>query len=255
MKAILNTKCVVVTRPAAHVVRIQLDNSPMNALSRKLRGELRDALADARSDADVRCLILTGAGRAFCAGDDLKEALEYGQDFSELNALFNIVEDFPAPVIAAVNGWCVGGGLELALCCDIRIAAEGANFTAAGVNVGLIASTYRLPRIIGLGRAKAMLLSGAPCDARTAERYGLVTAVVPAADLAATALTQAMEIASRAPLSERAAKRAANAAFDLTRDEANACAIEKFTELERSADHRAALDAFSSHRNPVFFGR
>jgi enoyl-CoA hydratase/carnithine racemase len=227
----------------------------MNALSRKLRSQFQDALAAARADADVRCLIITGAGRAFCAGDDLKEALEIGQDFSELSKLFDSVEDFPAPVIAAVNGWCVGGGLELALSCDIRIAAEEATFTAAGVNVGLIASTYRLPRVIGLGRAKAMLLSGLPCDAQTADRHGLVTAVVPATDLEAAALTLATRIASRAPLSERAAKQAANAAFDLTRDEANTWTIEKFTDLERTADHRAALDAFATHQKPVFRGR
>lgn len=255
MSEIVDTGCVRVTRPAPHIVRIELDNPPMNALARKLRAQLRDALAAVRTDAEVRCLILSGTGRAFCAGDDLKEAMEQGQDFADLCDLFNAVEDFPSPVIAAVNGWCVGGGLELALCCDIRIASEEARFTAAGVNVGLIASTYRLPRIIGLGRAKAMLLTGSPHDAQTAERYGLVTAVVPAADLDTAALTLAKTIASRAPLSERAVKRAANLAFDLSRQEADVGAIAGFAELERSDDHRAALEAFSSRGTPVFWGR
>ncbi len=113
------------------------------------------------------------------------------------------IETYLIPVIAAVNGHCLGGGLELASVCDIRIASQAASFVCAGVNVGLMASAYRLPRLIGVARAKQMLLTGAPHDAATAERFGLVTAVHAADTLLPEAIRLAARIASRAPLSSR----------------------------------------------------
>jgi enoyl-CoA hydratase len=121
--------------------------------------------------------ILTGTGTVFTAGADLREAAAPGDAQSlatELAAVVSAIEDLRCPVVAAVNGAAAGGGLEVALACDLRIASADAVFVAAGVNVGLIASFWRLPRVIGLGPAKQMLLTGRPCDAETALRWGLV---------------------------------------------------------------------------------
>lgn len=160
-----------------------------------------------------------------------------------------------APVIAAVNGWCVGGGFELSLCCDIRIASTEARFVAAGVNVGLMASAYRLPRLIGVSRAKAMLLTGLPHDAETAERFGLVTSVHPPQALRGAAIALAERVASRAPLSIEATKRIAGRAPDLSPDEAAPLQAAELARLRRSQDHKDALEAFREKREPTFFRR
>jgi enoyl-CoA hydratase len=155
-------------------------------------------------------------------------------------------------VIAAINGWCLGGGLELASVCDIRIAAAEARFVCSGVNVGLMASAYRLPRLIGLARAKHMLLTGSPVDAATADKFGLVTAVHAGDALRVQAVTLAERIASRAPLSVEATKRTAALASDLSPEEAAALNAKELAVLSRSADHKAALAAFAEKREPVF---
>jgi enoyl-CoA hydratase/carnithine racemase len=155
-------------------------------------------------------------------------------------------------VVAAINGWAVGGGLELALCCDIRLASTEAKFVCAGVNVGLMASTYRLPRLIGTSRAKAMLLTGLPHDAETAERYGLVTGLHAPDELRGAAVALAERIATRAPLSVEATKRTANRAVDLAPDDFNAMAAAELDVLRASKDHQAALAAFRDRGEPTF---
>ncbi len=167
----------------------------------------------------------------------------------------NRVEAFRAPVIAAVNGWCMGGGLELALCCDIRIAAREAKFTCSGVNVGLMASAYRLPRLIGVARAKHMLLTGLPYDAETAEKFGLVTTVHPGEELQGHAIALAERIASRAPLSVEATKKMAARAPDLTPEEAAREMGEQVAALAQTEDHKNALAAFREKREPEFLRR
>jgi enoyl-CoA hydratase/carnithine racemase len=157
-----------------------------------------------------------------------------------------------APVIAAINGWCIGGGFELALCCDIRMASTEAKFVCAGVNMGLMASAYRLPRLIGVSRAKAMLLTGLPHDAETAERFGLVTAVHAPEALAGAASALAERVASRAPLSVEATKRIAGRALDLSPEEAAPMQAKALSVLRRSSDHKAAVAAFREKREPTF---
>ena len=157
------------------VVLLEIDNPPMNPLGVEMRQTFMDALDQVETNDALRCLIVTGKGKAFCAGDDLKNVGPQGEDLAGFGRLLDRLEQTRVPVVAAVNGWCVGGGFELACCCDIRLASTEARFVCAGVNVGLMASTYRLPRLIGISRAKAMLLTGLPHDAETAERYGLVT--------------------------------------------------------------------------------
>jgi enoyl-CoA hydratase/carnithine racemase len=246
-----------------HVVLLEFDNPPANALGRAMRAQLRGALTALDTDLSVRALILTGRGKGFCSGDDLKEQEEASKlppaeraaqlgDFADA---INRIEAFRAPVVAAVNGWCMGGGLELALCCDIRIASTQAKFTCSGVNVGLMASAYRLPRLVGIARAKHMLFTGTPYDAQTAYDFGLVTAVHAPENLEREAIALAERIASRAPLSVEATKKMAGCAFDLTPHEAAHAQGEQVAKLAQSEDHKAALAAFREKKEPVFYGK
>lgn len=234
-----------VSRPSPAVVLLELDQPPVNALGMAARAELVAALDAADADLAVRCIVLTGRGQAFCAGDDLIEAAGRGEAGLEaihhFNALMTRVEAARAPVIAAINGFCLGGGLELALACDIRLSSPDAIFTASGVNVGLMASVRRLPRLIGEGPAKAMLLTGAPVDAETALIRGLVTGLHRS--VVKDALALADRIASRAPLSVEAVKRVVGRPFD---ERAELAA------LFHSEDHQAALHAFARKQTPSF---
>ncbi len=242
---------------AEHVALLEIDNPPMNALGRGPRAELLARLDEIDADTRFRAVVLTGRGRAFCSGDDLKEQIaankaKSGAHFGEFGRVLERIETFRLPVIAAVNGHCLGGGLELASVCDIRIASTAASFVCSGVNVGLLASAYRLPRLIGVARAKHMLLTGLPHDAATAERFGLVTAVHSPDALIAEAIKLAQRIASRAPLSVEAVKRTASRAPDLSPDEAAELNAKELAVLSRSADHNEALAAFAEKREPVF---
>jgi enoyl-CoA hydratase len=234
------------------IVLLEIDNPPMNPLGVEMRQTFMEALDQVEANEALRCLVVTGKGRAFCSGDDLKSVGPAGEDLAGFGRLLDRLEATRVPVIAAVNGWCVGGGFELALCCDIRVASTEAKFVCAGVNVGLMASTYRLPRLIGVSRAKAMLLTGLPHDAETAERYGLVTGLHAPDDLRGAAVTLAERIASRAPLSVEATKRTANRAPNMSPEEAAAMAAPELRVLRRSADHKAAVAAFRERRDPVF---
>ncbi|BCW90542.1 Short-chain-enoyl-CoA hydratase [Alphaproteobacteria bacterium SO-S41] len=242
--------------PADHVALIEIDNPPSNALGDAVRSRLMVALEEVENNLAIRAVVLTGTGKSFCAGDDLREVATRGDamnaSLAQFGKLFDRLEAFRVPVIAAVNGHAMGGGLELALCCDLRIASAEARFAGAGVNVGLMASVYRLPRLIGIARAKAMLLTGQPIDAETARLYGLVTAVHPASELRDAALTLATRIATRAPLSVEATKRQTGRAYDLTPTEAQRASGEEVAVLRASADHRAAVDGFLNKRTPSF---
>ena len=247
-------------RVGAHVALLQIENPPANSLGDAMRKLFLEQLDALESDLSIRAIVLTGTGKSFCSGDDLKEQ-ERAATASESirNArladfanMLTRVESFRVPVIAAINGWCVGGGLELAVCCDIRIASTEARFVCAGVNVGLIASAYRLPRLIGVARAKHMLLTGSPFDAQTVERFGLVTALCAPEDLEKEAIALAERVASRAPLSVEATKRAASSAIDhAPQDIAKPFAGELYR-LAQSEDHRAALAAFREKQEPEF---
>lgn len=242
--------------PAAHTALLEIDAPPSNALGQGARRAFISHLDEiARNDA-IRVVVVTGRGKSFCSGDDLKEreaARESGEDASlSFAALIDRIESLRVPVIAAINGWAVGGGLELALGCDIRIASRDAQFVCAAVNVGLIASAWRLPRLIGIGPAKRMLLTGSQFDAATAERFGLVTDIVAPDSLKDTALALAERIATRAPLSVEATKRVASRALDLDREAAARAIAKEFETLIKSADHAEALAAFREKRPPHF---
>jgi enoyl-CoA hydratase len=253
----MDTVTIRTSQPAAHVALLEIDNPPMNALGRAPRAALLQRLDEIDADKDLRCVVLTGRGRAFCSGDDLKEQAEAQKTksaahFGEFGRVLERIEGLRIPVIAAVNGHCLGGGLELASVCDIRIASTAASFVCSGVNVGLMASAYRLPRLIGVARAKHMLLTGLPQNAAIAKEFGLVTAVHEPDQLMPEAIRLAERIAGRAPLSVEAVKRAAALAPDLTPEQFAAVNNRELAVLSRSADHKEALAAFAEKREPKF---
>lgn len=243
-----------------HAALLAIDNPPANALGHEARKAFHAHLDTVEAGDAIRVLVITGTGRAFCGGDDLKEqeaAQAHGIEarkvqLGEFAELLDRIEVLRVPTIAAVNGFALGGGLELALCADIRIASADASFVCAGVNVGLMASVYRLPRLIGVARAKHMLLTGSPFDAETAEHFGLVTAVFKPDILLNEAAALAERIATRAPLSVEATKRMTGLAPSLSREEAANVMREDLAKLVSSADHAEALAAFREKRVPVF---
>jgi enoyl-CoA hydratase len=191
----------------------------LNALSNELTEELQHLLDEIEKDVDLRVVVITGAGdKAFVAGADINELVERdalkGRDVSRFRqALFARIENLPVPVIAAVNGYALGGGLELALACNIRIASEKAKFGAPEVKLGIIpgdGGTQRLPRLVGLGRAMELVLTGDFIDAQEAHRIGLVNRVVSPDELMESVMTLAKKIASRPPLAVKYAKEAVN---------------------------------------------
>lgn len=191
----------------------------LNALSNQLMSELKNVLTDIESDENLRVLIITGAGdKAFVAGADIGELVirdaRIGRKVSkERQDLFSRIENLAVPVIAAVNGYALGGGLELALACSLRICSDSAQFGAPEVKLGIIpgdGGTQRLPRLIGLGRAMDMILTGDFIDANEAYRIGLANKVVPNEELMEITLEMAEKIASRPPLAVQFAKEAVN---------------------------------------------
>ena len=232
-----------------------------NALDRATVGELTAAMADLGSSADVGVVILTGAGgQVFVAGADLRQLGERRRDdgLAAINSsAFSAVERCPKPTIAAINGHALGGGCELALACDLRIAADHATFGQPEVGLGIIpaaGATQRLPRIVGLGRASQLVLTGDPIDAATALDWGLVNAVVPAAGLMEAARALAGRILSRGPLAVRLAKLALAASSRV--DLESGLLIETLAQAIcfESDDKREGTTAFLEKRKPRFSG-
>jgi enoyl-CoA hydratase len=233
-----------------------------NALDRATVGEIRSALADLESSADVGAIILTGAGdQVFVAGADIRQMRERRRDdgLAAINSsVFAAVERCTKPTIAAVNGHALGGGCELALACDLRVAADHAKFGQPEVGLGIIpaaGATQRLPRVIGLGRATQMILTGDPIDARTALEWGLVSAVAPYPELMAAARQLAGRVIARGPLAVRLAKVALAASSRVDLD--SGLLIETLAQAIcfESDDKREGTTAFLEKRAPKFTGR
>lgn len=188
-----------------------------NAIDRRMVAEVEGALAQLAADPAVRVLILAGDGGAFAGGADIRQLRERTSvdAMQAINGrMFQQVEDFPHPVIAAVEGWALGGGCELALACDIRIAGEGARFGFPEVSLGIFPAaggTWRLPRLVGLGRAKELVYTGRILDAREALAIGLVEEVVPTGEATTRARQLAETIARNSAMAVRVAKAAFNA--------------------------------------------
>jgi enoyl-CoA hydratase len=252
------TKSLTASKPAQHVGLIEMNNPPVNSLSWQLRQEIIDALDGFDADHDIRAVVITGQGKSFTAGADLRQEEKFKddqaqQEYSEhFNRLLSRIENFRTPIIAAINGHTIGGGLEFALCCDIRIAQPEAKFVAAGVNIGLIASFWRLPNIVGIGAAKEILLTGRPVTADEALRWGLVTEVHARHDLVPMALEKAKMIATKAPLSVELTKESINKSIDLPREEVRKLQKDGFLRMMNSNDHKEAVTAFFEKRQPAF---
>ncbi len=232
-----------------------------NALSREVREDLYQRLEEVDSRKDVRVAVITGAGEAFMAGGDIapmKDAaiddLVKGSERS--GSLFSFVEKMRVPVIAAVNGWALGGGCELAVACDIRICSDNAKFGQSEVKVGLIAgyeATIRLLRLIGTGKTKELIYTGRMIDAAEAERIGLVNAVVSKETLMDEVMKLARELA-KGPASMNLAKQAINKAFDLEMDDAAKLSSKLYRDAYNTHDAREGIHAFLEKRKPEFTG-
>ena len=245
-------------------IRILTLNRPerLNAINHRMAGELEDALGRIEEDEAARCIILTGAGRAFCAGADIKESMAgpapKALPIRKRYTFFNRLEDVEKPVIAAINGVCIGGGLEFALCCDFRIAAEEARMGLGEVKLGVIPAaggTARLPRLIGPGKAKEMMYFGNPIDGVEAYRIGLVNRVVPSGAVMSEARNWAVELAERPPLSLKMLKFCVNLGMQMDLLGAIQYETQCATVLAASEDIQEGTRAFLEKRKPVFKGR
>ncbi|MAM85502.1 MAG: enoyl-CoA hydratase [Acidobacteria bacterium] len=233
-----------------------------NALNLETVREGEVALTDLAADAAVGALIVTGAGdKAFVSGADISDLRERTRDdgLAGINSsFFAAVERFPRPTIAAVNGYALGGGCELALACDLRIAAETAKFGQPELGLGIIpgaGATQRLPRVVGLGRAKHLILTGEIIDAAQALAIGLVSAVVPAGELHTKAQDLARRVLRQGPLAARLAKVAMNASMRVDLD--SGLLIETLAQAlcYQSDDKQEGMTAFLEKRKPHFTGK
>jgi enoyl-CoA hydratase/carnithine racemase len=235
----------------------------LNALNTPTWKDLRTAFEEARDDAAVRGVILTGAGKAFIAGADISElarvtAFEAEQSSRFGQGVLDLIEDLGKPVIAAVNGFALGGGCETAMACTIRIAVETAKFGQPEVKLGLVpggGGTQRLPRLVGKGRALQLILSGEMISAQEAFRIGLVNEVVPAADLITRAEAILNKIASNAPIAVKFALEATNKGLETSQDEGLLLEASYFGLCAATEDKKEGTTAFLEKRAPQFQGR
>jgi enoyl-CoA hydratase len=236
----------------------------LNALNTPTWVDLRSAFQDARDDAAVRGVILTGAGdKAFIAGADISElahltAFEAEQSSRFGQEVLDLIENLGKPVIAAVNGFALGGGCETALACTIRIAVEQAKFGQPEVKLGLLpggGGTQRLPRLIGKGRALALILSGEMIGAQEAYRIGLVNEIVPPAELITRAEAILKKISANAPIAVKLALEAANKGMETSQSEGLLLEASYFGLCAATEDKKEGTTAFLEKRTPQFHGR
>jgi enoyl-CoA hydratase len=234
-----------------------------NALSALVRAELIAALDALRDDDAVRVLVVTGAGeRAFVAGADIAEFAER-TPLEQRAAMtgrrvFDEIAAFPKPVIAMINGFCLGGGCELALACDVRVAADTARLGQPEINLGIIpggGGTQRLPRVVGTGQAMRLVLTGELIDAAEALRIGLVDVVHPAAELRERTMEMARAMATKSPVALRMAKSAVRAAAEMPLSAGLAYETELFVTCFASDDRTEGVAAFLGKRPAEFRGR
>ena len=253
----------LVSLELGRVAHLELVNPPLNLVTRELTEQLRDRLATLAAADDVRAVVVSGRGeRAFSAGSDVKAFESYRgragrQHFSREEEVFSQLAALPMPTIAAIEGNALGGGLELALCCDIRVASERASLGLPEVRLAVTpgaGGTQRLPRVIGVARAKELTLTGRIIDAHEAERIGLVSRVVPAGQALAAADEIAAEIAERGPLAVREVKRLIDQSAFVDLDAGIAAEIEASERVFNSDDMLEGARAFFGKRAPEYEG-
>ncbi len=248
----------------AGIAVVTINNPPMNALTAAVREQLLAAVQELREKQDeVKAVILTGTGKAFVAGADIKSFPDLTPETAKdrlktTRPLYQQMEDFVRPVICAVNGYCLGGGLELAMSCDIRIASRAAQFGQPEINLGIIpggGGTQRLPRLVGAGIAKELIYTGQFISAERAEAIGLVNKVVEPEKLMEEARQMASLIAAKPVLAVRAAKEAINHGLNMTLHEGLDLESFHWSYLCGTEDQKEGARAFIEKRKPKFVGR
>lgn len=235
----------------------------LNALNSTVQREGVAALDELRADGEVRVLVITGSGeKAFIAGADISE-FEGHTPITQRNefqgrSLFNSLDQFPKPVIAMIDGFCLGGGNELAMACDIRMASDKSRFSQPEINLGIIpggGGTQRLTNLVGEGRSMEMILTGDMIDAATAEKFGLVNHVYPSAELEAETMKLAEKIAEKAPIALQLCKEAVKFASRSNLDEGLRREVDLFALVFSTEDKQEGVSAFLEKRKPDFKGR
>lgn len=240
------------------VAFLTMENPPLNIITAEMRPHFIAALETIRRTPSVRAAVLTGAGdRSFCAGADLSEEADLTpntvrQFIDDDCEIFDGLERLQIPVIAAINGHCMGGGFEVALSCDLRVVADDAKLCAPGVKVGLVVSTTRLTRLVGHGVASDVILTGRTFFGDEAYRLGIATRHVKRSQVLEAAQELAAEIASRAPLAVSHAKRSIREAIELPYADAMEAELQHFAQLSSTSDHKEAIKAFFDKRPPTF---
>lgn len=233
----------------------------MNALNNQLMREVMEALEGFDQDDSVGAMVITGNGKAFAAGADIKEMADQSmQQMIDRDhvAVFDRIRTIQKPVIAAVSGWALGAGCEVAMSCDMIVASESARFGQPEITIGVIpgaGGTQRLTRAVGKAIAMEMILNNRTLTAQEAHQFGLVNRVVPVDGYLDEALKLADEIASRAPLAVRAAKRMVNQAHEQTLTEGLEAEKQEFYKLFASQDQKEGMQAFIEKRKPVWKGQ
>ncbi len=247
-----------------HICTIQINNpKALNALNTKIFHEFNRALTMVENNKDNRVLIITGVEKSFVAGADISEMCNLneaeGKAFAELGSeIFRRIELLHIPVIASINGFTLGGGCELALCCDIRIASENAKFGQPEVGLGItpgFSATQRLPRLVGTGIAKELIYTGNIIDAEEAYRIGMVNKVTTIETLSEETQKMAQKIASQAPLAVQYAKKAINEGVDTNIEAGIAIEVELFAHCFTTQDQKNGMHAFLKREKITFEGK
>lgn len=254
----------LITEIENHVATVTIDNGPGNQLNTEVYLELTNLMNELEANDDVRAIIITGAGKeAFVAGADLREMVDLDtvgmMNLTQITRIsFSRIENNRKPVIAAVNGEARGGGFELALCADLRIAAENAQFSFTEINVGVIpggGGTQRIQKLVGLGVAKELLYFGEPITAKRAYELNIVNKVVPQEELLAVAKEWARKLAEKAPVAMRQMKVAVNTGSNVDLESALTIEATAYDGAFATQDRREGMSARLENRKPNFIGQ
>ena len=260
----MTTNTISLSRQGAALVITLNRPNRKNAFSKELMGELIAAAEEAEGDPAIRAIIVTGGDKYFSSGADLNEAMEVkspkdGVEYlKHWERLHDTIEKLEKPVIAAIEGFCMTGGFEFVMACDIRVAGDGASFALTSSKIGTVpgaGGTQRLPRLVGMGKALDILFSGNPIDAQEAYRINLIERLVPAGKALEAALDMVRVYEQRAPLSLAYAKRAVRTGMQM--DQASGVEFERFlvTAIYCTEDKNEGIGAFLEKRSPTFKGR
>ncbi|MBI1820933.1 MAG: enoyl-CoA hydratase [Nitrospirae bacterium] len=244
-----------------HIAGVTINHPPANTLGTPVMREIEQVFTELEKDQNVRAIVFTGAGQAFISGADIKEiasinSAKKGEEVTALGqSILNKIEKMEKPVIAAINGWCLGGGLELAMACHMRIASERGRFGQPEINLGIIpgfGGTQRLVRIVGKAKAMELILTGDMITAPEAKEIGLVNKVVPEAELMKQATGLAKKIAQKGQVAVRKAMNAMDAGTRVTLEEGLRLESKNFGDLCETEDKSEGIKAFLEKRQPRF---